>query len=209
METLIIICLLIIIVLMLHDKIVINRPTPRHHQEKPVLKLPEIMGLPKPLKRLSKLNAAIEGQTARPVAQPDNLAVEIEGKDFDQQIPEEELDEVFGKEPDLWEEEEEWSTHGVSDDDDGFASGVTFEELGTVEMVLREKSHEPSLQRQAVDIVHKIQGTELFSLLENSMEGASRKIAMLLDEMLVPKTDTSSSVLKINKNDDFDIGDFV
>jgi hypothetical protein len=53
--------------------------------------------------------------------------------------------------------------------------GVTFEELGAVQMVLQQKEPEPSLQKQAAVIVQKIQGTELFSLLENSMEGLQRK----------------------------------
>ncbi|MDG2431454.1 MAG: conjugal transfer protein TraD, partial [Flavobacterium sp.] len=53
------------------------------------------------------------------------------------------------------------------------------------------------------------EGTELFSLLENSMEGASRKIAELLDSSLSSETEAGSSTLRKNDFDGFDIGKFV
>lgn len=58
-------------------------------------------------------------------------------------------------------------------------------------------------------IVQKIQGTELFSLLENSIENASQHIARLLDNSLYPETEAGSSNLRNNSLDDFDIGEFV
>ena len=79
--------------------------------------------------------------------------------------------------PDLEEEEEEWNRYGVSDVENGLAQGVTFEELGTVGMLLQKEKLEPSQKETAVTIVQKIDGTELFNLLESSMEGASQKIA--------------------------------
>ena len=67
----------------------------------------------------------------------------------------------------------------------------------------------PALQQKAVDIVQRLQGTELFSLLENSMGGASRKIAELLDKSLSAGTDFSSPDLRKSDLEDFDIGEFV
>lgn len=210
METLILICLLLVIFLLLQDKIVIKKTSKNDNNKvKPLIRLPDIMGVPKPSVRLSVPNKANERQSKKQKVESDNFDQEIENKDTDQQIPQEELDEVFGDVPDLREEEEEWSRYGVSDTGGGFAVGVTFEELGTVEMVLREEISEPSLQKQAVDIVHKIQGTELFSLLENSMEGASRKIAELLDKSLSLETDSGSSIMRDDQSDDFDIGAFI
>ncbi len=57
--------------------------------------------------------------------------------------------------------------------------------------------------------VQKVQGTELFSLLKNSIEGASRKIAGLLDSTLSSETEAGSSFLRNNDLRDFDIGEFV
>lgn len=76
-------------------------------------------------------------------------------------------------------------------------------------MLLQKDRLELSQKETAVAIVQKIQGTELFDLLENSMESASLKIAMLLDKSLSADTVTGSSSLRTNNLDDFDIGEFV
>ena len=107
------------------------------------------------------------------------------------------------------EEEEEWNRYGISSGDNGFAQGVTFEELSSVGMLLQKEKLEPSQKETAVAIVQKIQGTELFTLLENSMESASRKIAELLDGSLFSETDAGSFFLRKNDFEDFDIGEFV
>ncbi|MNE84725.1 hypothetical protein D3C80_1816600 [compost metagenome] len=76
-------------------------------------------------------------------------------------------------------------------------------------MLLQKEKLHPSQKETAVAIVQKIQGTELFSLLENSIESASRKIAELLDGSLSSETDAGSSNLRNNDLNDFDIGEFV
>jgi hypothetical protein len=210
MEPLIVICLLIIIVLLLQDKIVIKKSQDsKSNQEKINPKLPDIMGQPKPIRSLSMPNNTNESQKKKQEEEIGNFESEIEANDFDIVIPQEELDEVFSNAPDWGEEEEEWDRYGKSDGDFGFAQGVTFEELSTVGMLLQKEKLEHSQKETAVAIVQKIQGTELFSLLENSMESASRKMAELLDGSLSSETDTSSSTLRKNDLDDFDIGEFV
>ena len=211
METLIVICLLIIIVLLLQDKIVIKkRPEQKPKQEKVNPNLPDIMGQPKSVERLSMPNAANERQIEEPEINPANLDIEYdENENVGVQIPQEELDEVFNNQPDFEEEEEEWNGYGISGGDNGFAQGVTFEELGAVGMLLQKEKLESSQKETAIAIVQKIQGTELFSLLENSMEDASRRIAELLDSTLSSETEDSSSTLRKSDLSDFDIGEFV
>lgn len=68
---------------------------------------------------------------------------------------------------------------------------------------------EPALQQKAVNIVQRIQGTELFNPLENSMERASRKIAALLNKSLYIGTDFNSFNLRSRDLEGFDIGEFV
>ncbi|MDV3903006.1 conjugal transfer protein TraD [Elizabethkingia anophelis] len=211
MEIVIVICLLIVIVLLLQDKIVIHK---RSKQEPPQKKvnpnLPDIMGQPKPVERLSVPNTANERQIEEPEINPANLDIEYdENENVSAQIPQEELDEVFSNMPDLEEEEEDWNRYGISGGDDGFAQGVTFEELSSVGMLLQKEELEPAQKETAIAIVQKIQGTELFSLLENSMEDASRRIAELLDSTLSSETEDSSSTLRKNDLSDFDIGEFV
>ena len=211
MEIVIVICLLIVIVLLLQDKIVIHK---RSKQEPPQKKvnpnLPDIMGQPKPVERLSVPNTADERQILEPEINPANLDIEYdENENVGIQIPQEELDEVFRNMPDLEEEEEEWNRYGISGGDNGFAQGVTFEELSSVGVLLQKEELEPAQKETAVAIVQKLHGTELFSLLENSIEGASRKIAELLDSTLSSETEAGSSTLRKNDLNDFDIGEFV
>ena len=211
MEIVIVICLLIVIALLVQDKIVIKKSSERKPiQEKNNPKLPDIMGQPRLKRSLSVPNNATESQVEELELNPDNFDIEYdENENVGIQIPQEELDEVFSNMPNFEEEEEEWNRYGISSDDNGFAQGVTFEELSSVGMLLQKEKLEPSQKETAIAIVQKIQGTELFSLLENSMEGASRKIAELLDSTLSSETSNGSSTLRNNDLEDFDIGEFV
>lgn len=207
MEIVIMICLLIVIVLLVQDKIVIHK---RSQQEKVNPNLPDIMGQPKPIKSHSVLNTANESQITEPEINPDNLDIKYdENENVGLQIPQEELDKVFSNMPDLEEEEEEWNRHGISGGDNGFALGVTYDELSSVGALLRKENLEQSQNETAVAIVQRLQGTELFSLLENSIDGASRKIAELLDSTLSSESDDGSSTLRKNDLSDFDIEEFV
>ena len=211
MEIVIVICLLIVIALLVQDKIVIKKSSERKPiQEKSNPKLPDIMGQPRPKRSLSVPNNATESQVEELEINPDNFDIEYdENENVGIQIPQEELDEVFSNMPDFEEEEEEWNRYELSDGDNGFAQGVTFEELNSVGILLQKEKLEQSQKETAIAIVQKIQGTELFSLLENSMEGASRKIAELLDSSLSSETEAGSSTLRKNDFDSFDIGKFV
>ena len=211
MEIVIVICLLIVIALLVQDKIVIKKSLERKPiQEKSNTKLPDIMGQPRPKRSLSVPNNATESQVEEPEINPDNFDIEYdENENVGIQIPQEELDEVFSNMPDFGEEEEEWNRYELSDGDNGFAQGVTFEELNSVGILLQKEKLEQSQKETAIAIVQKIQGTELFSLLENSMECASRKIAELLDSSLSSETEASSSTLRKNDLGDFDIREFV
>ena len=211
MEIVIVICLLIVIFLLVQDKIIINKKSKQKPtQEKINPNLPDIMGLPKPVRSLSMPNTANERQIEEDEINPDNLDIEYdENENVGIQIPQEELDEVFRNIPDLDEEEEEWNRYGISDGDDGFAQGVTFEELSSVGVLLQKEELEPAQKETAVDIVQRLQGTELFSLLESSIDGASRRIAELLDSTLTSETDAGSSTLRKSDVSDFDIGEFV
>ncbi|SHL43782.1 conjugal transfer protein TraD [Flavobacterium chilense] len=211
METIIVICLLIIIVLLVKDKVLIKKKTKqKSSQAKVNPNLPDIMGQPKPLRSLSVPNTTNESQIQEQEINRYNFEIECnENENVGIQIPQEELDDVFGNMPDLEEEEEEWNRYRISSGNNGFAQGVTFEELSSVGMLLQKEKLEPSQKETAALIVQKIQGTELFILLENSMEDASRKIAELLDSSLFSETDFGSSTLRKNDLSEFDIGDFV
>lgn len=212
MEIIIIICLLIVIVLLAKDKIIIKKMAKCQSQQ-PLANpdLPEIVGQPKPLVRHVVPTSATKRQKNELDDIPGNFEAETEEKGFEREIPHEELDEVFGSDADFdfRDEEEEWKEQGLPNSDDGFATGVTFNELSAVGALLEQNVLEPSSQQKVVDVAQRIQGTELFSLLENSIEGASQKIAALLDKSVPSGMDFSSSDLRKSNLGDFDIGEFV
>ncbi|MBN8785807.1 conjugal transfer protein TraD [Elizabethkingia anophelis] len=212
MEIIIVICLLIVIVLLAKDKIIIKKVV-KNKQQQPATnrELPEIMGKPKPIERHSVPTAATQRQKEKQEDIPDNFETETHETGFAREIPPEELDDVFGSEPvsDFENEDEEWEEQGLPNSDNGFATGVTYEELTTVGALLQQDVLEAASQQKAVDIVQRMQGTELFSLLENSIAGASRKIAELLDRSLPAGADFSSSDERKSSVEGFDIGEFV
>ncbi len=212
METIIVICLLIVITLLLQDKIVIKkRPEQKKTvKEKVNTNLPDVMGQPKPVKSQFMPKASNESQITEQEINPANLDMEYDENEIvGMQIPKEELDEVFSNIPDFEEEEEEWNRYGISGSDDSLAQGVTFDELSTVGGLLQKDDLEESQKETAVALVQKLHGTDLFSLLENSIEGASQKIAELLDSTLSSEKRTSSSNLRKNDLEDFDIEKFL
>lgn len=211
MEIVIVICLLIIIILLIQDKIISNKQ-PRHHSipKKVNPSLPDIMGQPKPARSLSLPKTSNESHLEDQEINPNNLDIEYDENEIvGIQIPQEELDEAFSNMPDFEEEEEEWNRYGIAGSDDSLAQGVTFNELSTVGALLQKDNLEQSQKETAVALVQKLHGTELFSLLENSIEGASQKIAELLDSTLSSEAEAGSSTLRKNNLDDFDIGEFV
>ena len=206
METIIVLCLLIIIVLLLQDKIVIqSRNGQKVIQEKHKSKMPDIMGKPKLVKRQLMPKNPKESHKRNQQQKVDNFANESKAQQDDIEISQ----KLIKNMPDLDEEEEEWNRYGLSGGDDGFALGVTFEELSSVGMLLQKDKLEASQKETAVAIVQKIQGTELFDLLENSMESASSKIAELLDGTVSYEADSDSLGMKKNDPSNFDIGEFV
>lgn len=212
METLIVICLIIVIILLLKDKVVIQKNVRREIKpEKKSSDLPDIMGLPKPVQSHTLPPNATKRQSDERDGIADNFGTETYGIGLGLENPqiEREPDEDFGSMSDFENEEDEWDEYGFEDSDNEFATGVTFDELTTVGAWLEQDAPEPALQQKAVDIVQRLQGTELFGLLENSMEGASRKIAELLDKSLSAGTDFSSPNLRKSDLEDFDIGEFV
>ena len=212
METVIVICLVIVIILLLQDKIVIEKRSglQQTKQEKVNPNLPDIMGRPKPVERLSVPNKAAERQIEESAINSANLDIEYdENENVSIQVPQEELDKVFSNMPDLEEEEEEWNRYGIFGGDDSLAQGVTYDELSSVGALLQRDNLEQSQKETAAAIVQRLQGTELFSLLEKSIEGASRKIAELLDSTLSSENEAGSSTLRNNDLNDFDIGEFV
>lgn len=209
MEKLIIISLIMIVLVLLYDRNFLRTKSKRtSEQTKSNPALPNIMGQPKSLSSHSIYEK--ETVTDESGIYPEDLDIEYdENETLYRQIPKEELDKAFTSTQNLEEEEEDWYQYHISFTDNGFAQGVTFEELGTVNTLLQKEVLNQDQKDKAVDIVQRLQGTELFSLLENSIEGVSIKIAKLLDNSLLSNSHNNSSTVQKSNLNDFDIGEFI
>ncbi|MYY43937.1 conjugal transfer protein TraD [Elizabethkingia anophelis] len=209
MEIIILICLLIIIVLLLQDKIISwkkSEKKPLAEKTNPIL--PDIMGRPKPEKSLSISNTTPKNQIREPVtisSESDTLHDE----NTVIQTPIRQENKAFENTLDLEQEEELLKGNGVPYHEEGFAQGVSFEELNSVGILLQKEKLEMAQKERAIAIVQKIQGTELFSHLENALPEASQRIAELLDSRLSPEKSINTIPFQKNNLENFDIGEFV
>ncbi|MGN7706855.1 conjugal transfer protein TraD [Chryseobacterium sp. 22543] len=209
METMILICLVIVILLLLHDKIAVRKAVYKKEPEERPSVVPDILGRTKSISRHSLPVVDKAGQKEKGEGSAATFESETGGKPAGIEIPQEEQEEVFRVMPDFEEEEEEWRIEGLPGDSQGFATGVTFEELSAVGMLLQNEQPAASEIEKAAGIVLRIQGTELLSLLESSMHGASEKIARLLDQSMARETASGSSTMRNGDLGQFDIGEFV
>lgn len=193
METLILICLILIIILLSMDKVkfIFEKKDVPHSSDR-VSKTNDIMGQPKSSTRLDKLseNRVVISETR--ITKPEDLNSEA-GSD--------QVDEI---EVDFDVEEAEWREHSYVADQANFAAGVTFEELQAFSDYINKDSLGSNHEQQILETAKKLQGTELFSLLENSLEGASKKIAQLLD-----KTFDSADLNENDQHNSFDINNYI
>jgi len=64
-------------------------------------------------------------------------------------------------------------------------------------------------EKETSDIIQKIEGTEFLAMMQQSIDGASQKIARLLDKSLSEKHNVIPKENQNNALDNFDIGDFI
>lgn len=197
METLILICLLLIIVLLLHDKVKFSKELKQ--QDKPIDHRPldnDIMGRPKGMARLHDPkndpvpSLKVERYAKTNVVEEENLSPSDEAED--------------DSEVDYDEEEEEWRNTSYILNDQGFAEGVTFEELQSLHDFVNNDRAVSTQSGQLLETAKKLQGTELFSLMQSSVEGASKKIAQLLDS-----TFNTPNLSPDDQRNSFNINDYL
>jgi hypothetical protein len=207
MEQLIIIGLLLIIILLLWDRKFISK-NPKEKRTETHQALPSIMGKTKIEERKPMPSDVDQGQEESNVPVADNFDSETKEEVIENTASKKELDEILVKNTDQEDEEEDWQYQDDSKIESGFATGVTFQELSTAGQLLQQDVLEPDLEQQAVHIIQKIQGTELFDLLENSLGDASKRIAALLSQSISNEVRVNSMERK-DDADGFDIGEFV
>ncbi|MBV6880471.1 hypothetical protein NG800_013885 [Epilithonimonas ginsengisoli] len=207
MEQLIIIGLLLVIILLLWDRNFTNQH-PKEKSAEAHLTVPSIMGKTKTEGRKLQPSDADHSQNKSIVLKADNFDSETKEEVIENTTSKKELDEILVKNNDQEDEEEDWQYQDDSKVESGFATGVTFQELSTAGKLLQQDVLEPDLEQQAIHIIQKIHGTELFDLLENSLDDASKRVANLLSQS-ISNEDVGISFKRKNDADGFDIGEFV
>lgn len=211
MDILIIIGLVIIILLLLQDKIVTKGSTPAIEKQKNSDTPCSIMGETKTSLSHAVTTASPEEQKEEPLFDPFTLEIEYDiSENTHIQNPQEEPEYGLNSSLDFIEEEEEWKKYRIIGEDGGFAQGATFEELSAVKTILERKvcdRYEREMETAAA-AVQKLYGTELYTLLENSMENASHTIAALLNNSFNPTEAPGSSTLRTEDLSGFNIENF-
>ncbi|UTG62106.1 hypothetical protein J2O09_03865 [Elizabethkingia anophelis] len=206
MEQLIIIGLLIIIVLLLLEKL----SQKKAHEEKKQTQfgLPSIIGDTKKEERQLVPSCADQRQSENNKIEVSIFESETNSQGFDNNNLKKNLDEILVR-SEVWEgEEEDWLDKMEIEVESGFATGVTFQELNTVSQFFQQDVLDPDVENEAAYIIQKIQGTELFNLLEESLGEASRRVDYLLSKNY--QNDGMPISSHLHKGlDGFDIGEFV
>lgn len=190
MEILILICLILVIILLLHEKVDISIKRKDSNQiGKKETSVPSVMGPVRTFQGKPKPEIASKSQSADAI-EPNNK-FDSETNTQSQAELEQEL-----------EEHEEWELNQEPQNPEDYVDqGVSHTEFKTVFGLLQKDKISEKEKKEAAGIVQKLQGTEMFNLLESTMDGASVKIAKLLDRSLNDSSQQDS--------DDFDIREFV
>lgn len=207
METAILICLLIVIALLLHEKLQSKDQSHQNRQEKdnPPNKY-DLMGESKPMARNSAPKQPTESHHREQADSKSKFEKEIGNKNFKNQNLQEESDE-FLEEVSDWEMEQQ-SSYLASDFNNDSTTGVTFEEFSVTGMLLQQEVLGASEKEKVMQLISKIEGTELFDLLQESIGGATEKISKLMDS-IHSKVKSGSSTMQNKKVDDFNINEFI
>ncbi|REC62323.1 hypothetical protein DRF65_11470 [Chryseobacterium pennae] len=197
----ILVCLLIVIILLAIDKVKIVKFEKKEELKPFEAQLPDIMG--KVNKEIGKQRLQGEKIEDEEFSSSQGYKNVVSKKDSVQvPFPTQKMelnDEV---------EDDDWSESEFPPHDDRFSQGVSLEELMNVGTLLQHSDLEAQQQNEVIDVMQKIQGTELYSYLENSITASSQKVALLLDKTL--ESDSYSAFNPKNGNsDDFNINDFI
>lgn len=200
MQFVILFCLIVVIILLLVDKVKVIKPQGKVYPKVEQKTEPDVIGKVTIAEKekapiwLEKRKKLIEQMLVN--------KADHSNSDSTRNDKEEDSASNFNKEE---------SDDGVNifPDDSRFGQAVSLNELSKVGNLLQQDNLNISEEKEASEIIQKIEGTEFFTMMQESIEGTSSKIARLLDQSLSEK---HSVITKENKNDaldNFDIGDFI
>lgn len=200
-QIVILVCLFTIIVLLAIDKVKIVKSVKTPEPKAVSSQLPDVMGKTHKDTDHSLREERING---RPLIKPKNDELHQPNKVLENSLK----PQLEGELPIDPIEDEEWLEDEFPPYDERFSQGVSLEELLTLGKLLQQNDLGSEQQNKIIDVMQKIQGTDLYNVLENTIEGASQRVAILLDKTLDSKNLNDLAPSEGNL-DDFDIGNFL
>lgn len=200
LQIVILICLIVVIILLLVDKVKFIKPQSKIYRKVAQKAEPDVIGkvtIPEKEKApiwLANRKKLIEQMLANKADQGNDDPTRNER--------EKESASNFNNEPPD-------NTDNIPPDDDRFGQAVSLNELTKVGNLLQQDNLDAAQEKETSDIIQKIEGTEFLAIMQQSIDGASQKIARLLDKSLSEKHNGISKENQNNALDNFDIGDFI
>ena len=183
MEKIIILLLIVVILLLLSDKMPITLSKKRATK-------PKTTSIPK-----SASSTSVMGESRFvPPTKVATTAIPLTEKEQQDILTEWEEEPTIN----LEDEEEDLRSYRTEDEDNDFATGLSFEDLEKVATFLSEDKEEVTTEN--IELLQKVEGTSLLEAIEKALPQATLKVSALLEKAL-PKT--------VESKMEFDIREFV
>ena len=153
-------------------------------------KVPDIMGSSRQPERQSQPIEAIKRQNENREEKPNTFAREIPSEELDQVFGTEQTDEIdLREDPDPDEDEVDWQEEETklqahrttADNENDFATGVSFDELQQVTNLIQKDDLQPDEQISITATAVKLAHTDLWEKIMKVLPDANEKIAKMLD----------------------------
>jgi len=183
MEKIIILLLIVVILLLLSDKMPITLSKKRAPKPKAT-----------PIPKTAPSTSVMGESRFVPPAKVATTAIPLTEKEQQDILTEWEEEPTI----DLEDEEEDLRSYRTEEEDNDFATGLSFEDLEKVATFLSEDKEEVTTEN--IELLQKVEGTSLLEAIEKALPQATLKVSVLLEKAL-PKT--------VESKTEFDIREFV
>ena len=183
MEKIIILLLIVVILLLLSDKMPITLSKKRTPQPKAT-----------PIPKTAPSTSVMGESRFVPPAKVATTAIPLTEKEQQDILTEWEEELTIN----LEDEEEDLRSYRTEEEDNDFATGLSFEDLEKVATFLSEDKEEVTTEN--IKLLQKVEGTSLLEAIEKALPQATLKVSVLLEKAL-PKI--------VESKTEFDIREFV
>jgi len=183
MEKIIILLLIVVILLLLSDKMPITHSKKRAPQPKTT-----------PIPKTAPPSSVMGESRFVPPAKVISTAILLTEKEQQDILTEWEEEPTI----DLEDEEEDLRSYRTEEEDNDFATGLSFEDLEKVATFLSEDKEEVTADN--IELLQKVEGTSLLEAIEKALPQATLKVSALLEKALLKTVESET---------EFDIREFV